>query len=109
MQMRFISFHLSHNLAKGVKDKTQHFVVRTFEVVSVSCFTRLHFLAPYMSDTYFSADSSGDDSTADLSWLARLDLTSPALSVTSHQVGLGRRIPLIVTTPVQDPAVNTTL
>ena len=61
-----------------------------------------------VSNRHAIADSSGDDSTADLSWSDRLDLTSPALTVTSHQVGIGRRIPLIVTTPV-DPAIDSTL
>ncbi|XP_043233626.1 nascent polypeptide-associated complex subunit alpha, muscle-specific form-like isoform X2 [Amphibalanus amphitrite] len=52
--------------------------------------------------------TAGDVSPADLPWLVRPDVTSLPLTVTSHQVGTGRRIPLIVTTPV-DPTIDTAL
>ncbi|KAF0287270.1 Protein Shroom4 [Amphibalanus amphitrite] len=54
------------------------------------------------------AGTAGDVSPADLPWLVRPDVTSLPLTVTSHQVGTGRRIPLIVTTPV-DPTIDTAL
>ncbi|XP_043242937.1 nascent polypeptide-associated complex subunit alpha, muscle-specific form-like [Amphibalanus amphitrite] len=54
------------------------------------------------------AGTAGDVSPADLPWLVRPDVTSLPLTVTSHQVGTGRRIPLIVTAPV-DPTIDTAL